>query len=352
LKKVTINSLRKMKQAGERITMLTAYDATFARLLDRAEIDVLLVGDSLGMVAQGHGSTLRVTMDQMVYHCANVARGVTRAHLVGDMPFGSYQAGADDAVRNAVRIVSEGGMEAVKLEGGAEHAEVIDRIARAGIPVMGHIGLTPQSVHKLGGYVVQGRGEEKAKKLIDDAKALEDAGCYSLVLELVPATVAAEITASVTIPTIGIGAGPSCDGQVLVCYDMLGMDESFQPRFVKRFAELGKTIASAAAQYRDEVRAGAFPAEANSFDDGRTAPAVPHAKGAQQPAVEERPTSCTRCRAAINGTTRGLRATAHRRAARLRPTASASISASGAGATLAVRRARVVKTWRSTIPGR
>jgi len=206
-------------------------------------------------------------MDQMVYHCSMVSRTTETAHLVGDMPFGSYQAGADEAVKNAMRLVAEGGMEAVKLEGGAEYADVIDRVTRAGIPVMGHIGLTPQSVHKLGGYVVQGRGEDKAKKLIEDAKALEEAGCYSLVLELIPSALAAEITASVGIPTIGIGAGPACDGQVLVVYDMLGMDDSFQPRFVKRFAELGKTIAGAAAQYRDEVRARVFPAAANSFED-------------------------------------------------------------------------------------
>ncbi|MFL5444281.1 MAG: 3-methyl-2-oxobutanoate hydroxymethyltransferase, partial [Myxococcales bacterium] len=240
-------------------------------------------GDSLGMVAQGQKTTLYVTMDQMVYHCANVARGVSRAHLVGDMPFGSYQAGADEAVRNAVRIVSEGSMEAVKLEGGAEHAEVIDRITRAGIPVMGHIGLTPQSVHKLGGYVVQGRGEDKAKKLVADAKALEEAGCYSLVLELIPAALAAEITAAVSIPTIGIGAGAGCDGQVLVCYDMLGMDDSFQPRFVKRFAELGKAITSAAAEYRSEVRSGVFPGAGHSFEDRTPAPL------AKQAASEDRP---------------------------------------------------------------
>jgi 3-methyl-2-oxobutanoate hydroxymethyltransferase len=265
LKKVTINSLQKMKQAGERISMLTAYDATFARLLDQAEIDVLLVGDSLGMVAQGQKTTLHVTMDQMVYHCANVARGVSRAHLVGDMPFGSYQAGVDDAVRNAVRIVSEGSMEAVKLEGGAEHAEVIDRITRAGIPVMGHIGLTPQSVHKLGGYVVQGRGEDKAKKLIEDAKALEDAGCYSLVLELIPSALAAEITASIGIPTIGIGAGPSCDGQVLVTPDLLGLFDDLRPRFVKQYADLGKAVRDAAEEYCREVRDGTFPGPEHSF---------------------------------------------------------------------------------------
>src|SRR2546430_1588215 len=207
-----------MKQAGERITMLTAYDASFARLLDQAQIDVLLVGDSLGMVVQGHHTTLPVTMDQMVYHCAAVARGTTRAHLVGDMPFGSYQASADEAVKNAMRLVAEGGMEAVKLEGGAEYCEVIERIVRAGIPVMGHIGLTPQSVHKMGGYVVQGRGEDKAARLVADARALEDAGCYSVILEAIPAELGAEITRSVGIPTVGIGSRPKGHAQGVAGY--------------------------------------------------------------------------------------------------------------------------------------
>src|SRR5438132_294232 len=261
-----------MKQAGERITMLTAYDASFARLLDQAQIDVLLVGDSLGMVVQGHDTTLPVTMDQMVYHCAAVARGAGRAHLVGDMPFGSYQASADEAVRNAARLVAEGGMEAVKLEGGAEYAEVISRIVRAGIPVMGHIGLTPQSVHKLGGYVVQGRGDDKAAQLLADAKALEEAGCYSLVLEAIPAELGAQITRSLGIPTIGIGAGAECDGQVLVVYDLLGMNPDFSPRFVKRYANLAHVIGEAASRYRDEVRAGAFPDEEHSFSAEKPAP--------------------------------------------------------------------------------
>src|SRR5438270_3982962 len=227
-----------MKQAGERITMLTAYDAAFARLLDRAGTDVLLVGDSLGMVIQGHDTTLPVTMDQMVYHCAAVSRTTEHAHLVGDLPFGSYQTSADEAVKNAMRIVSEGGVESVKLEGGAEYADVVARIVRAGVPVMGHIGLTPQSVHKLGGYVVQGRTEEKAAKLLTDAKALEKAGCYAIVLEMVPQELAAEITAAVSIPTIGIGAGAACDGQVLVIYDLLGLNPSFTPKFVKRYVDL------------------------------------------------------------------------------------------------------------------
>jgi 3-methyl-2-oxobutanoate hydroxymethyltransferase len=276
LKKVTINTLRKMKQAGERITMLTAYDASFARLLDAALVDVLLVGDSLGMVVQGHESTLPVTIDQMVYHCAAVKRGAERAHVVGDMPFGSYQGSENDAVKNAIRLIAEGGAEAVKLEGGAEYGEVVRRIARAGIPVMGHIGLTPQSVHKLGGYVVQGRTEEKAQRLLDDAKALEAAGCYSLVLEAIPADLAAQITAELKIPVIGIGAGAACDGQVLVIYDLLGMNPGFQPRFVKKYVDLASVIGEAVGRYRDEVRSGAFPAEEHSFtsEPGRVAAAV------------------------------------------------------------------------------
>jgi 3-methyl-2-oxobutanoate hydroxymethyltransferase len=272
LKKVTIHTLRKMKQAGERITMLTAYDATFARLLDQAQTDVLLVGDSLGMVVQGHDTTLPVTMDQMVYHCAAVARGTQRAHLVGDMPFGSYQASADEEVKNAMRLVAEGGVEAVKLEGGADYCDVITRIVRAGVPVMGHIGLTPQSVHKMGGYVVQGRGEEKAARLIADARALEKAGCYSLILEAIPADLAAQITRSVGVPTIGIGAGIDCDGQVLVLYDLLGTNPDFSPKFVKKYANLAHVIGEAATRYRDDVRAGAFPDEEHSFSAEKPAP--------------------------------------------------------------------------------
>jgi len=274
LKKVTINTLRKMKQAGERITMLTAYDATFARLLDRAGTDVLLVGDSLGMVVQGHETTLPVTMDQMVYHCANVKRGVQRAHLVGDLPFGAYQGSADEAVKNAVRLVAEGGCEAVKLEGGAEYADVVRRIVRAGVPVMGHIGLTPQSVHKLGGYVVQGRTEEKAQRLLEDAKALEAAGCYSLILEMMPAELSAEISQTLSIPVIGIGAGAGCDGQVLVIYDLLGMNPDFSPKFVKKYLDLGMLIRDAATRYNDEVKHGAFPGPEHSFSAEREKPAT------------------------------------------------------------------------------
>ena len=274
MKKVTINTLRKMKQAGERITMLTAYDASFARLLDRAGTDVLLVGDSLGMVFQGHDTTLPVTMDQMVYHCAAVRRGVTRAHLVGDLPFGSYQASEDEAVKNAMRLVAEGGVEAIKLEGGGEYAGIVQRIVRAGVPVMGHIGLTPQSVHKLGGYVVQGRSEEKAQKLLADAKALEAAGCYSLILEMMPSELSAEISRSLSIPVIGIGAGAGCDGQVLVIYDLLGMNPDFSPRFVKKYLDLGVLIRDAVTRYNDEVKHGTFPGPEHGFSAEKGAPVL------------------------------------------------------------------------------
>jgi len=217
------------------------------------------------MVVQGHETTLPVTMDQMVYHCAAVSRVTEHAHVVGDMPFGSYQASADEAVKNAMRLVSEGGAEAVKLEGGAEYADVVRRIARAGVPVMGHIGLTPQSVHKLGGYVVQGRSEEKAERLKADARALEEAGCYSLILEAMPAALSAEITASLSIPVIGIGAGAGCDGQVLVSYDLLGMNPDFSPKFVKKYLDLGVAVRDAVTRFKDEVKHGAFPGPEHTF---------------------------------------------------------------------------------------
>jgi 3-methyl-2-oxobutanoate hydroxymethyltransferase len=254
-----------MKQAGEKIAVLTAYDAAFARIFDEAGVEVLLVGDSLGMVIQGEKSTLPVTMDQMVYHCRAVSRAVRRAHVVGDLPFMSYQASLEEAVRNAGRLVAEGGAESVKLEGGAEFAETVERIVRAGIPVMGHIGLTPQSVHKMGGYVVQGRDEHKARQLLADALALERAGAYALVLEGIPLELAQQITAQLTIPTIGIGAGVHADGQVLVCYDMLGMNPDFTPKFLKRFANLFGVISGAARDYLAEVKKAEFPAEAQSF---------------------------------------------------------------------------------------
>lgn len=268
-RRLTITDLRKMKVAGEKIAMVTAYDAAMARLVDEGGADAVLVGDSLGMVFQGHDSTLPVTLEHMIYHAAAVRRGLSRsgghAHLTVDMPFGSYQAGADDAVRSAMRLVAEGGAEAVKLEGGADYAEVIRRIVRAGVPVMGHIGLTPQSVHRMGGYVVQGKDSEKARRLLDDARALEVAGCSAIVLECIPAELARVITGELSIPTVGIGAGPHCDGQVLVVNDLLGLDAGFRPKFVKRYAEQGASTAGAVSAYAAEVRQGTFPAEEHSF---------------------------------------------------------------------------------------
>jgi 3-methyl-2-oxobutanoate hydroxymethyltransferase len=273
--RVTIHTLRQMKERGEKIAMLTAYDATFARLFDESGADVLLVGDSLGMVVQGNDTTLPVTLEDIIYHTRAVVRGASRAHVVGDMPFGSYQASVDQGVANAARLMKEGGCHSIKLEGGAQHAELVRRLVGAGIPVMGHIGLTPQSFHQLGGFKVQGRQAGGRERLIGDAHALEDAGCYAIVLEAIPADIAREITASVSIPTIGIGGGVACDGQVLVCYDMLGMDETFKPRFVRRFATLGATIKEAVGSFVGEVRAGSFPSDAESFTIHETRPAAP-----------------------------------------------------------------------------
>jgi 3-methyl-2-oxobutanoate hydroxymethyltransferase len=268
-RRITIHELRRMKEAGDPIAMVTAYDATAARLVAVAGVDVVLVGDSLGMAVQGHDSTLPVTLDQMIYHSAMVRRGLERAggriHLVGDLPFGSYQAGVDDAVRSSMRLVAEGGVQAVKLEGGADYHEVIRRIVRAGVPVMGHIGLTPQSVHKMGGYVVQGKDSDKAQQILKDARALEAAGCYAIVLECIPVELARIVTGQLAIPTIGIGAGPHVDGQVLVLNDLLGLDLSFTPKFVKRFAELGPAVEGAVAAYVGEVKARTFPADEHGF---------------------------------------------------------------------------------------
>jgi 3-methyl-2-oxobutanoate hydroxymethyltransferase len=277
--KVTIHTLRGMKERGEKITVLTAYDATFARLLDDAGTDVLLVGDSLGMVVQGHDTTLPVTVDEMIYHCRAVGRGARRAQIVGDMPFMSYQASLEQGLLNAGRLVKEGGCHAVKLEGGAQHAELVRRLVGAGIPVMGHIGLTPQSVHQMGGFKVQGREQGGRDRLLADARALEEAGAYAIVLEGIPSEIAAEITAALSIPTIGIGAGVGCDGQVLVIYDLLGMDDSFKPKFVRRYEQLGTRIRTAVQSYVDDVKNGAFPAQAESFalePERRAAPAPTH----------------------------------------------------------------------------
>src|SRR6187551_2372743 len=270
-----MQTLQQKKERGEKIAMLTAYDATFARLLDESGADVLLVGDSLGMVVQGNDTTLPVTLEEMAYHCRAVVRGTTRAHVVGDMPFMTYQASVEQGMANAGRLIKEGGCHSVKLEGGAVHAELVKRLVSAGIPVMGHIGLTPQSYHQLGGFKVQGRDAGGRERLLADALALEEAGCYAIVLEAIPSDIAREITAALTIPTIGIGAGVGCDGQVLVSYDMLGMDESFKPRFVRRYATLGQTIKDAVAHYVADVRTAQFPSDAESFTvtESKAAPA-------------------------------------------------------------------------------
>ena len=245
--------------------MLTAYDYPSAVLVDRAEIDVILVGDSLGMVMLGYDSTVPVTMADMLHHCRAVARGSHYAFLVGDMPFMSYQAEVAEAVRNAGRFLQEGNMDAVKLEGGREMAPTIEAIVKVGIPVMGHIGLTPQSLSQLGGYRIQGKTAGAARRLLDDALALEQAGCFAIVLEAVPAPVATTISRRLSIPTIGIGAGPGCDGQVLVYHDILGLFDRLQPRFVKEYANVGEIITNAFSAFRDDVVAHRFPAEEHTY---------------------------------------------------------------------------------------
>jgi 3-methyl-2-oxobutanoate hydroxymethyltransferase len=272
--KVTVPELRARKTQGPKIAMVTAYDATMAKLLEAGGADVLLVGDSLGMVVQGLPNTLPVTLDEMCYHGRAVARATVHAHVMGDLPFMSYQASPEHAALAAGRLLKEGGCESVKLEGGRDFAEHVRRIVSCGIPVMAHIGLTPQSVHAMGGFRVQGRGAQAAERLLEDAKALEEAGAFGLLLEGIPSALGARITESVSIPTVGIGAGPHCDGQVLVCYDFLGMYPDLRPRFVKRFAEVGAAIVDATRAYVSEVRGGAFPSEAHSFGSGPPAEAT------------------------------------------------------------------------------
>lgn len=266
--KITVPELRARKTRGPKIAMVTAYDATMAKLLEAGGADVLLVGDSLGMVVQGLSNTLPVTLDEMCYHGRAVARAAQRAHVMADLPFMSYQASPERAVESAGKLLKEGGCESVKLEGGREFAEHVRRITAASIPVMAHIGLTPQSVHAMGGFKVQGRGAEAAERLLEDAKILEQAGAFGLLLEGIPSELGARITEAVSIPTIGIGAGPGCDGQVLVCYDFLGMYPDLRPRFVKRFAEIGDAVVDATRAYVAEVQGGAFPTEAHSFGSG------------------------------------------------------------------------------------
>jgi len=264
-RKVTILDLQAKKERGEPITMLTAYDYPTALLVDTAEIDVILVGDSLAMVVLGHENTLAVTMDEMIHHCKAVSRGARNPFLVGDMPFMSYQISKTEAVANAGRFLKEGGMEAVKLEGGQEVVETIRAIVDAGIPVMGHIGLTPQSISKLGGYRVQGRDIEAARKLLDDAAALEEAGCFSIILEAIPDRLAKLITERASVPTIGIGAGPHCDGQVLVIHDLIGLFDRFTPKFVKKYTNVNAQILKALQEFREEVKTGTFPTAEHSY---------------------------------------------------------------------------------------
>ena len=263
-RRVTVPSLRERKRRGERIAMLTAYDFGFASLFDQAGIDVLLVGDSLGNVIQGHATTLPVTLDEMIYHTRLVARGARHALVVADLPFGSYQITPEDGLRSAVRCVKEGGAHAVKLEGGQAVADTIARIVAAEIPVMGHVGLTPQAIHRMGGYRVQGRGESGRAGVLADAQAVEAAGAFAVVLEGMPAELAAEITRSLAIPTIGIGAGVDCDGQVLVMHDLLGLSDG-APGFAKQYANLGALAVQAARRFADEVAHGKFPDAEHSY---------------------------------------------------------------------------------------
>ncbi|MGB3400514.1 MAG: 3-methyl-2-oxobutanoate hydroxymethyltransferase [Candidatus Deferrimicrobiaceae bacterium] len=262
--KVTILDFARWKEKGERIVMITAYDALFARIFDDVGVDTILVGDSLGQVVLGLPNTLGVTMEDMVRHTGAAARGTRRAFLIADMPFLSFQPGPEEAIRNAGRLL-QAGAEAVKLEGGRSVENTIRAIARCDIPVMGHVGLTPQSVHRMGGYRVQGRGEAQRQRLRDDARAVQEAGAFSVVLEGIPADLAGEITEELAIPTIGIGAGPRCDGQVLVMQDLLGLFDEFRPKFVKRFGELKKPVRDAVRAYADEVRRGKFPGKEHSF---------------------------------------------------------------------------------------
>ncbi len=265
MEKITTAYLREMKKEKKKIIILTAYDYQMAKLLDEVGVDILLVGDSLGMVILGYETTLSVTMDEMLHHTKAVSKGTKRAMVVGDMPFMSYQISVGEALKNAGRFLQEGGAHAVKLEGGEEIALTVEKIVKAGIPVMGHLGLTPQSVHQIGGYKVRGREEAQAKKLIQDAKILDEIGVFSIVLECVPAELAKEITQVVSVPTIGIGAGRYCDGQVLVTQDMLGLFDKFVPKFVKQYVKLSDSIKKAVKDYIDEVHSGKFPSDEHEF---------------------------------------------------------------------------------------
>ena len=264
-RKVTTHRFIEMKQKGEKISMLTSYDFTTAGIVDQAGIDAILIGDSASNVMAGNQTTLPITVDQMIYHARSVVRAVKRALVVCDMPFGSYQIGSHDGVANAIRIMKESGCDALKLEGGVEIIDTVKRILDAGIPVMGHLGLTPQSINKFGTYAVRAKDEAEAAKLISDAKALDEIGCFSVVLEKVPAKLAAQVTKEISIPTIGIGAGNGTDGQVLVVADMLGMNQGFSPRFLRRYADLNTVMTDAIGQYVTDVKSGDFPNEQESY---------------------------------------------------------------------------------------
>ena len=264
-KKVTTASVQEMKQRGEKITMLTAYDYTMAKMVDRAGTDVILVGDSASNVMAGHETTLPITLDQMIYHASSVVRAVERALVVVDLPFGSYQGNSKEALNSSIRIMKESGGHAVKLEGGEEVMGSIERILTAGIPVMGHLGLTPQSIYKFGTYTVRAKEEDEAEKLLADALLLEQAGCFALVLEKIPATLAKRVSEAVSIPIIGIGAGPDVDGQVLVLHDVLGMTHQFSPRFLRRYMNLFDDVTEALAQYGKDVKSGDFPNENEQY---------------------------------------------------------------------------------------
>lgn len=268
--KKTVKEIRSMKERGEKISMLTAYDASMARVLQACGVDILLVGDSLGMVLLGYDSTVPVTMDEMIHHCSAVRRGAPDAFVVGDMPFGSYQVSVTEAIANGARFLKEAGADGIKLEGGVEVCGTVSALVRAGIPVMGHIGLTPQTASQMGGYKIQGKDKESALKLLHEAKALENAGAFSIVLECIPSELAEVITENISIATIGIGAGAGCDGQVLVVNDMLGMFEKFTPSFVKKYADLASDIKSAVATYVDEVKAGKYPDAVHGFAAGQS----------------------------------------------------------------------------------
>ncbi|HMR93276.1 MAG TPA: 3-methyl-2-oxobutanoate hydroxymethyltransferase [Chitinophagaceae bacterium] len=264
-KKVTTLTLQKMKEAGEKISMLTAYDFSFARIIDQAGIDVILVGDSASNVMAGHETTLPITLDQMIYHAQSVIRGVNRSLVVVDLPFGSYQSNSDIALASAIRIMKETGGHAIKLEGGSEAVDAIHRIVSAGIPVMGHLGLTPQSIYKFGTYAVRAKEKEEAEKLRTDALLLQQAGCFALVLEKIPATLAKEVAASLQIPVIGIGAGVHCDGQVLVMHDMLGINTEFRPRFLRQYLNIYEQATGAVQQYIADVKSKDFPSENEQY---------------------------------------------------------------------------------------